>query len=151
MSLESEIVVWLESLLATELFPDPTGGTSIPMVKEGDVDPKRSGAQNDEDFPFVVVRTIGGAAGSRESSVSVELIGGIWTEPDADDAVQAGFDSIKRLNALLLTIAQNRGAFSARLSEPSPWYYGINEDKGKQPHPYYYVTISLSFTKTGVC
>ncbi len=150
MSLESDIVAWLESLLSTELFPDPAGGTSVPLVKEGATDPKRSGAENEEDFPFVVVRTTGGAAGSRESSTEIQIIGGAWTGGD----VQSGFDLIKRLNELLLTIAGSRGVFFPwRLSEPSHWYYGYSseDDKGKQPYPYYFVTISLSFTRTGGC
>lgn len=145
IELLTEIQEKLVAILAGQEFSNPAGGVSVPDVKIGDLNPKRSGSQNDEDFPFVVIRPMGGSKDPREGRCTVQIIGGIWTASDVLD----GFTSIDRMTELLLTITENRGFPPYRLSLPVPWQLGDKE--GEQPHPYYFVAISLSFVRTDFC
>lgn len=105
-----------------------------------------SGAENEQDFPFVVVRPVKGTSNPRENRVEIQIVAGIWSQ---EDDVIYGFVSVDRMTELLLSIANSRGFVPYRLSMPLNWELG--ENNGNQPHPYYYVSVSLSFVKTGDC
>jgi len=135
----------LVAILAGQEFSNPAGGVSVPNVKIGGLYPKRSGEPADEDFPWVVVLPMGGSKDPREGRGTVQIVAGIWTDGD----VLEGFTSIDRMTELLLTISEDRGFSPYRLSLPVPWQLGDKD--GQHPHPYYLVTISLSFVRTDFC
>lgn len=137
------IEIRLEDILGAELFDDPAGGTSGPLVRISELDPKRDNQENDEDFPFVVIRPTKGSADMREEIQQVELIGGIYT----DGGVINGFTDIDRLTELLLQVRKNRSFTPYQLALPVQWAYGLDEKTARQPHPYYYTTVTLPFKR----
>ncbi len=146
IALLTEIKSRIETILTGQEFADPAGGLSVPMVKIGALDPKRSGSENDEDFPFVVVRPMSGSADPREGRFVVQLVAGVWVD---ETEVVYGFVSIDRMLELLLGLTSARGFDPYRLSLPATWELG--SDGGQQQHPYYFVTITLSFVQSGSC
>ncbi len=133
----------IEAILSGEIFEDPANALgSIPLVKIGSLDPKRSGQQNDEDFPFVIIRPRGGESSLRESDIVLQVIVGTWTSSD----VLAGFTGIDRILEILLGLQTARTYTPYRMAMPLSWYLGDKED-GNQPHPYYYLTIDLPFKR----
>lgn len=141
IDLLNEIKTRVETLLAPEVFDDPASGQSVPMVKLGGLDPKRSGDQNAEDFPFVVIRPLAGSGSMREEATTVQLIAGLWTPDD----VLAGFTAIDRMLELLLILQQERNYTPYKLALPISWQLG---DKDSQhPHPYYYLTVDIPFKR----
>ena len=146
IELLQEIQARCEVIFVDQKFSDPAGGMSVPMVKIGSLDPKQSGAENDQDFPFVVVRPVKGLSDPRENRVDIQIIGGIWS---AEDDVIHGFTAIDSMMALLLGIGGTRGFAPYRLSMPLSFELG--ENGGNQPHPYYYISVNLSFVKTVGC
>jgi len=141
----SEIKTRLEVILAGELFDDPAGGDSLAMVSLGGLAPKRSGAQNDEDFPFVVVRSMTGSDSDRNSGCSVHILAGIFT----DGNIVAGLTDIDRLVGLVCSLRENRFVAGHRLLQDISWRYGDKD--GLQQDPYYYATIALEFTRDKKC
>lgn len=133
----------IETLLAVEIFEDPANVSgSVPMVKIGSLDPKRSGQQNDEDFPFVIIRPRAGSSSMREIDMVIQLIAGIWTAGD----ILAGFTAVDRMLGLLMDLQTDRTYTPYRLALPISWHLGDKND-GNQPHPYYYLTIELPFKR----
>lgn len=133
----------IESLLAGEVFEDPANAAgSTPLVKIGSLDPKRSGQQNDEDFPFVIIRPRTGSSSLREMDMTLQVIAGIWTSGN----VLAGFTTIDRMLEILLNLQADRTYTPYRMGLPVSWYLGDKED-GNQPHPYYYLTIDMPFKR----
>lgn len=133
----------IDDLFLGELFEDPTNPSgSIPMVKIGSLDPKRSGQQNDEDFPFVIIRPRTGISAMKELNIVLQVIAGIWTSGD----ILSGFTSIDRMLEILLNLQAPRAYTPYSMASPVSWYLGDKAD-GNQPHPYYYLTIDLPFKR----
>ena len=137
-----EIEARVAAILTGELFDDPAGGSSEPMVLVGGLDPKRSGQKNEEDFPFVVIRPLQGGSTLHDETETVQIIAGIFTAGD----VLSGITEIDRMKELLGSLAADR-VFTPYLMEAGmKWQWGENKT-GHQPHPYYYLTIQVPFKR----
>lgn len=135
-------------LLAGVSYDDPVGGQSPPAIWFGSLPPKRSETEQGQDFPFVVIRPLAGSADRSEQLSTIRLICGIYS---GEDDIETGVDQVHDLAERLLAIQRERGFAPYRLNLPVTWKFGDETDPGNpgnQPHPFYFLTIDLSF-KTG--
>lgn len=145
ISLLTEIQTRLETALEGELFQDPSGAADcVPMVKIGGLEPKRAGSTNDEDFPFVVVRPMGGGGSGKEENKRVQLICAVWTSGD----VLAGLTAVDRLLSIIKKIFGVRAYSGHKLADQFTWQFG--DEEGQQPHPYYHLAVEMSFKSSAI-
>ncbi len=138
----NEIKARLEAILTGEEFEDPAGTAAAPMVRIVGLDPKRSGQQNEEDFPFVVVRPRSGSSTLSDETEMVQIIAGIYTSGD----VSAGFADLDRMKELLTGLKKDRIYTPYKMNPGMEWEWG-DPKTGQHPHPYYYLTINVSFKR----
>lgn len=131
----------LKELFAAEQFDDPSGGTSIPQIKIGGLDAKRSGQQNTEDFPFIVILPSKGSGDRRGEDFAVDIQAGVWSVGSVLD----GMIAVDRACELILNLQRHRIFTPYNMSLPITWQYGGQH--GQQPHPYYYVTVTVLFKR----
>jgi hypothetical protein len=138
------IITQLGVLTAGQKFDNPQspGATvalqfhkwTLPALDDGDAEGKY--------FPHVVVRVMRGKGQARADEITVRLEGGLY----ANTTEVAGNADAVRLLELLLDIGGKRSFTPYSLADPISWHLG-DEQYGLHPHPYYYVTVDLPFTR----
>lgn len=138
-ALEAEIA----ALLTGEQFDDPAnaGEKAGVQVCIGSLPPKRSGQQNENDFPFVVIRPMAGSAGDRKTDVTVRLLAAVYTAGD----VVAGIAAIDRLVEILQQLRKKRVRGDYTMQQHIGWQYGDGD--GRHAHPFYDAEITLGFNR----
>ncbi len=144
-----------EFLLATfagSWAPSPPSGDMVtPRIIIGALPPKRSTAEQGEDFPFFIVRATDGEDPAEEKpEVGIDIIIGAWVPPDS--AAEEGVIEIHKMNDKARLALRNVGEGSGLLENkyelqyPIKWKAGVRDSDGSeaggQPHPYYYITIN---------
>lgn len=133
------------TLLTGVVYDDPVGGQSPVAIHLGALPAKRSETDQGQDFPFVVIRPLGGSGDRAEQLTTVRLICGIYS---GTDEIETGVFQVHDLAERLLAIQSERGFKPYRLILPVTWKFGDESDpgnQGNQPHPFYFLTIDLSF------
>lgn len=139
----------LQAEFTRTVLKEPDAWYVPPRVFIGALPPKRKikGEEQNEDFPFIVVRGRDGKDSDDDSLVTVEIIVGIYCDQDADDQATSGagdndiINMVDRCRGLLLRTRIVAGRWELQL--PMTWKLG-DEDL-RQPHPYYLAMISASF------
>ncbi len=147
LDLLDKVLARIAVLTEGELWDDPStedGKTALRGYR-GMLPLKRSTPEQKHDHPLVVARILNGSEGGRQGVITVRIIGGLHTHGDIDD----GLVDIDRLLGLLLRIPEQRDYLPYALEEDVAWYLGDPEE-GVQPHPKYYVTVDLEFTRAPV-
>jgi len=134
-------------LTKDELWDDPatTSGKRTLRTYRGSLPPKRSTNDQGHDHPFLVARILNGGENTMQGRITVRLVGGLHTHDTVDD----GLVDIDRLLTFLLQIPLVRDYLLYTMEEDVSWFFGDPKDGG-QPHPKYYVTVDLVFTRSPV-
>lgn len=127
--------------LVGEEFDDPEGGQMVPRIHQWTLPPKRSATADGEDFPFVLLRIVRGKEEDR-GEITVRLIGGLYA---SDDEADGNADAV-RLLEIMLGLAGQRSFTPYSMALPVRWWLG-DEEQGVQPHPQYFATVELAFTR----
>ena len=108
----------------------------------GALPPKRKGGQTNEDFPFILVRAIGGEDSEGQTDIDVEIICGFYTDDSEEDGTNIIMQVVNRIRQHLL----QRRLFGKKydLQLPINWTTGTDEERN-QPHPYYVGQIRATF------
>ncbi len=134
------IETFLWTLFAKMVFRAP--GTEEeayrpPDIKIGALPPKRSG-ENGKDFPFIVIRPVEGEDNEDDSTATVKITFGVYTE----EGIEGGFNDVTNM-----VDRARRGLLQTRfldkkyvLNLPLRWTLG-DEDSADHPHPYYHGAI----------
>lgn len=112
-----------------------------PLLKIGYLAAKKAGNDIDESFPFGLLRPLDGSGDQSKETLKIQLEGGVFTSGD----LESGFGEIERYVAIVRTLQRDRAFTPYHLELPITWKYG--EHDGQQPHPYYYVTITMLFKR----
>ena len=138
------------TLLAGATYDNPAGGEPVPArIYFGAIPAKRTRDDQGQDFPFVVIRPLGGTGGREAEQVNIRLICGAYTAADDADPgappEEVGALVAQDLAWRLIQIKRRRGGFKPwQLTLPVEWKAGDGDD-GNQPHPYYLINIDLVF------
>jgi hypothetical protein len=155
----------LAGLLAGQSFDDPDGGVRALRTFVLGLPAKRETAAQGQDYPFAVIRLLGGDETLLDGKLRVRIIGGLWVNPaagedlDGDGTVEGAADGddgrlarAERDVGRLLTAIRALGAdgnYSPYSLEAMKWWLG--DEDGQQPEPdLYYITADLVFTQEPV-
>lgn len=144
------------TLMTGVLFDDPVA-LAVPramrVFKLG-LQPKRYQADQGQDYPFTTMRLLSGADSAGASLISVELIAGIFVNPDrdADGDVDAGDDLIGAATTAMGQVVTGfrslglDGNYFPYSLESMTWQIGDKE--GLHPGPdYYQVSAVLVYSQ----
>lgn len=118
------------------------GAFRSPRVFLGGLPPKRKQGQDNHDFPFVVIRSVGGEDQQDRASIDIQIVCGIYTAEGEEGGVNDLQNLIDKVRALILSRRVFGGAFEAEL--PLSWTTGTDEERN-QPHPYYIGQLTPRF------
>lgn len=140
------------SIMADKLFDDPGGAPrELRMLKLG-LQPKRYRSDQGQDYPFTVLRLYGGDDKPGDSLLRVELLTGLYVNPDrdGDGDVDESDDMILAATAAMTEVVTGYralamdGNFSPYSLESLNWQVGDKE--GLHPGPdYYQISAVLVF------
>lgn len=128
---------------------EPDGWFTTPRIFLGALPPKRKlkGEDQKEDFPFIVVRARDGKDDDNAATADIELVCGIYSDQEADDADTTGagdndiMNLVDRIRRALLQQRVLAGRFELRL----PLTWKLADDDMRQPHPYYLAMVTSSW------
>lgn len=130
----------LSSLLSDSMFRNPAvedeteeNGFIEPRIYLGALPPKRHHGQDNEDFPFIVIRTVSGEDGSERCALTTQIICGIYT---AGDEAGGANDIQNLLDRIRLHLLETR-IFAGRFELQLPLSWSLGGEENNQPHPYY--------------
>lgn len=144
MELLDKVLTRLSGITDGTTWDNPAGneGEKIGLhFYKGGLPPKRSDAQDGEDFPFLAARILAGSEEQNAGIITVRVIGGLYTWGD----IVAGQTDVTTLLTYVLSIAESRGFSPYQLGLPIKWRLG--DEDGQQPHAYYYLTADLPFKR----
>lgn len=107
----------------------------------GALPPKRSG-ENEQDFPFIVIRPSDGEDDEEGSTVTVKIICGIYTGEGVDGGFNDVLNMVGRCRRAFLQSQLLEKKYVLKL--PIGWKLGEDEESG-HPHPYYHGTITTTW------
>lgn len=139
-ALRERLRVCLQDLL----LPTDVEGEAhrAPDIVDGFLPPKRSKGQKRGDFPFVIVRAMGGNDAAQDDSVvQVRMVIGVWNE--SEDGYRDWMAVKERIRIDLLGQQVLDGRF--RLQYPFKW--DLPED---QPVPQWLGTLDVGWTVPGI-
>ena len=143
-----EIRNYLQSLFADSAFRNPAVEDETednafipPRLFIGALPPKRKHGQTNEDFPFIVIRSLSGEDGEENSDMQTQIICGIYT---AEDEEGGSNDIHNMLDKIRANFLQKRTLGSFELQLPLSWTTGQDEERN-QPHPYYIGEITANW------
>ena len=140
------------SIMDSIVFDKPLGGTGTITVLQLGVQ-SRKASIGDEEYPFVLVRLKNGADRPGLSTVTVELVCGLYVKPDRDNDgdVDGDDDLISPAKAAMSALIAGFRSLAAD-GNYSPYSfesmsYRIGDKDGLQPGPdYYQMTAELEFS-----
>lgn len=147
------ILANVTTLTAGELWDD-SATEDLPVGEQtkktldtyrGGLPPKDSDDESESRHPFLVARLLTGGEDVSLGRIKVRLLAGLHTHGGVDD----GLVDVDRLLGLLLQIPKDRNFSPYTLEEGVTWCQG-NQKDGLQPHPKYYLTVDLEFTRAPV-
>lgn len=138
-------------IMAGKLFDDPAPlgvPQEIRVLKLG-LQPKRYATDQGQDYPFVTLRLLGGDDKATASSLRVEMIAGIYVDPDrnGDGKVDGADDMIGAASAAMNTVVQGfrglgaDGNYFPYSLESMTWQIGDKD--GLHPGPDYYQLMAV--------
>lgn len=113
-----------------------------PSLHIGALPPKRARSRENEDFPFVVVRSPSGEDQQDYAEATVEIICGIYTAEDEAGGSTDIHNLIDRIRGMFLQRRILAQVWELQL--PLSWTTGSDEERN-QPHPYYLGQITASW------
>lgn len=141
--LTESLRAFIEQSVADYRLPVKNGEPRAPRVFNGYLPPKRSGY--DDDFPFVVVRPDSGEVDTEQTTVSVSIVIGCYTEEF--DGHEHCLNVMSRIRNALTMMENNTLANRYVLSYPISW--SVLED---QPYPQWQLDMETKWTmKTPQC
>ncbi len=140
---------WL-SILAGRTFDDPAGGTSTMRVFKMGLQPKRKTAAQGHDFPFTEISVRSGSDRPGKSTFLVDVVTGIYVNPDTDaDGDIDADDTPEAVAQELLGVLASAMRELAAAPESYPGYaldsikWQIGDGEGNHPGPDLYVVAAV--------
>lgn len=145
---------FVNAAFAHTVFREPGEAVSYvnPRVYIGALPPKRHREDQNQDYPFIVLRPATGEDGDDGSEITIKIICGIQTKEDAAP-IEAGVNDIQNmLDRCRRILLKNRILDKKyRLNLPLTWSNGDDTDKDhNQPHPYYVGVITTRWQMPAV-
>lgn len=117
-------------------LPVESGGMRAPTVVNGYLPPKRKGP--DDDFPFVLVRPISGQIDAGETTTSVAIVIGCYSEEF--DGHEHCLNVMSRIRNALCALPGSVLAKKYVLTRPVEW--SLSED---QPYPLWQIDMTTTW------
>ena len=135
--------LWDDSV--TEGLPVDQQSLVALRLYKGGLPPKESAEESENKHPFLAARLLNGVEGVSLGRIKVRLMAGLHTHGTVDD----GLVDVDRLLGFLLQIPADRNFSPYTMEEGVVWSQG-DPKSGLQPHPKYYLTVDLEFTRAPV-
>ena len=154
-----QLAIRFSTIMAGKLFDDPVALATpreMRVLKLG-LQPKRYRSDQGQDYPFTTMRLLGGDDKTGASLIKVELIAGVYVNPDrdgdgdvdvADDMIGAATTAMNQLVTGFRSLGLDGNYFPYSL-ETMVWQVGDKE--GLHPGPdYYQVSAVLAFSQAPI-
>jgi hypothetical protein len=140
----TELKSALENHFSGTAFRDPGREDTFiaPRFYINALPPKRKKGQDNEDFPFIVVRAPEGEDAQDHARITTQIICGIYSAEDQPGGANDIQNMVDRVRGYLL--ANRILAKKFELQLPLSWQMGTDEERN-QPHPYYVGTITANW------
>ena len=141
MTLAALLKPHVESAVADKLYQTKPLNTpdKVAEVHLGFLPPKRETVEQGEDYPFVLIRLLGGPDSYQSRGFTILLYGGLYAKEIAD-----GLVDIEDLADRLLSLRESRELDPYSACEGRVHY---GDKQGNQPLPYFECFVEIEFTK----